>query len=120
VTELVRVELEEQDDVVLAHVSGELDIAGAGRIGSEIGEAVPASARGLVVDLTALEFIDSSGVSMLFRLVRRLSARRQSLAVVSRPSGPVARVLEIVEFENAAPVEESVAEAVAGIRAQSA
>jgi anti-sigma B factor antagonist len=120
VTELVWVELEEQDDVVLAHVSGELDIAGAGRIGSEIGEAVPASARGLVVDLTALEFIDSSGVSMLFRLVRRLSARRQSLAVVSRPSGPVARVLEIVEFENAAPVEESVEEAVAGIRAQSA
>jgi anti-sigma B factor antagonist len=120
VTELVWVELEEQDDVVLAHVSGELDIAGAGRIGSEIGEAVPASARGLVVDLTALEFIDSSGVSMLFRLVRRLSARRQSLAVVSRPSGPVARVLEVVEFENAAPVEESVEEAVAGIRAQSA
>jgi anti-anti-sigma factor len=120
VSELVRVEFEERDDVILARVYGELDIAGAGRIGSEIGEAVPASARGVVVDLTGLEFIDSSGVSMLFRLARRVSARRQSLAVVSSPRGPVARVLEIVEFENAAPIEDSVEDAVAGIRAQSA
>jgi hypothetical protein len=41
---------------------------------------------------------------MLFQLVRQLSSRRQDLHVVALPKGPVARVLEIVEFERAAPV----------------
>ena len=41
---------------------------------------------------------------MLFQLVRHVSARRQELRVVAEPGGPVARVLDIVEFERAAPV----------------
>ena len=54
--------------------------------------------------MSELDFIDSSGVAMLFGLVRRLSSRRQELRVVAPKGKPVARVLEIVEFERAAPV----------------
>ena len=89
--------------MVVAHVTGELDIAGAPHAGERIAEAVPTSARGLVVDMSELDFIDSSGVAMLFGLVRRLSSRRQELRVVAPKGKPVARVLEIVEFERAAP-----------------
>jgi anti-sigma B factor antagonist len=112
---LVGLEIELCGEVVVAHVTGELDIAGAPHAGERIAEAVPTSARGLVVDMSALEFIDSSGVAMLFGLVRRLASRRQALRVVAPQDQPVARVLEIVEFERAAPVRTDVDAAVAEI-----
>ena len=65
-------------EIVVAHVTGELDLAGAPSTGETIGAAVPTSARGLVVDFSELEFIDSSGVAMLFGLVRRLAAAARS------------------------------------------
>jgi anti-anti-sigma factor len=68
-----------------------------------------------VVDFTKLEFIDSSGIAMLFNLVRRLGARRQELRVVARGGEPVSRVLEIVEFNRAAPVHETLDEALAQV-----
>jgi anti-anti-sigma factor len=112
---LVGLEIEERGDVVVARVTGELDIAGAARTGERIADAVPTSALGLVVDLTELEFIDSSGIAMLFGLARRLGSRRQQLGVAAPPGGPVGRVLEIVEFERAAPVHDEVDAAVAEI-----
>jgi len=113
VTELVGVEIEERGDVVVARVTGELDIAGASTTGESIHGAVPNSARALVVDLSGLDFIDSSGIAMLFGLARRLGSRRQELRVVARDGRPVARVLQIVEFDRAAPVHETLDEALA-------
>jgi anti-sigma B factor antagonist len=113
--DLVQLETEARDDVVIARVTGELDLAGAPSTGEAIGEAVPTSARALVVDFSGLEFIDSSGIAMLFNLVRRLGGRRQALHVVARPGEPVARVLEIVEFHRAAPVHDTIDEALAGL-----
>jgi anti-anti-sigma factor len=101
---LVGLEIERRGDVVVASVTGELDIAGASRTGERITEAVPTSAVGLVVDLMELEFIDSSGIAMLFGLARKLGSRRQRLSVAAPSGGSVWRVLEIVEFERAAPV----------------
>jgi anti-anti-sigma factor len=113
--DLVQLQIEARDDIVIATVSGELDLAGAPSTGESIGEAVPTSARTLVVDFTNLEFIDSSGIAMLFNLARRLGARRQGLRVVARGGGPVSRVLEIVEFDRAAPVYETLDAALAQV-----
>src|SRR5215218_8423488 len=103
-SDLVDLAIEDRDGVVVAQVRGELDIAGASRTGDAIAEAVPTTARGLVVDFSRLDFIDSSGVAMLFGPARRLTGRRQELRVVAPEGGPVTRVLDIVEFERAAPV----------------
>jgi anti-anti-sigma factor len=111
--DLVQLAIEERGDVIVARVSGELDLAGAPATGEAIGDAVPTSARGLVVDFSKLEFIDSSGIAMLFNLARRLGGRRQELRVVATPGEPVARVLEIVEFDRAAPVHRTLDEALA-------
>lgn len=112
-TELVELEIEVRRGVVVAHVTGELDIAGAPGLGERIHDAVPISARALVVDFSGLDFIDSSGIAMLFGLARRLGSRRQELRVVARVGKPVARVLEIVEFDRAAQVHETLDEALA-------
>jgi anti-anti-sigma factor len=102
--ELIGVEIEERDDVVIARLAGELDISVAELTGRRIADAVPSSARGVVVDMTGLDFMDSSGVSMLFALARQVGSHRQQLRVVAPAGRPVARVLEIVEFGRAAPV----------------
>ncbi|HEU0023056.1 MAG TPA: STAS domain-containing protein [Thermoleophilaceae bacterium] len=112
---LVGLDIEEREDIVVAHVSGELDIAEATVTGESITAAVPSSARGLVVDFSELTFIDSSGIAMLFQLVRQMSARRQLLGVVARADEPVSRVLEIVEFERAAPIHRELDAAIAGM-----
>jgi len=113
-TDLIQLEIEERGDVVIARVTGELDIAGATGTGETIQEAVPTSARALVVDFSQLDFIDSSGIAMLFGLARRLGNRRQELRVVARDGTPVLRVLQIVEFDRAAPVHQTLGEALAG------
>ena len=116
--ELVSVEIEQREDaeVVVVRLAGELDISVVEPAGRQIAESVPSSARGVVLDMSALEFIDSSGISMLFSLARRVGSRRQELRVVAPSGGSVARVLEIVEFERAAPVHGDVESAVAAIR----
>jgi anti-sigma B factor antagonist len=113
VSELVELEIEERGEVVIARVSGELDIAGAPAMGERIHDAVPTSARTLVLDFGRLEFIDSSGIAMLFGLARRLGSRRQELRVVAGSGQPVSRVLQIVEFDRAAPVHGTLDEALA-------
>jgi anti-anti-sigma factor len=111
---LVELEIERRGETVVARVSGELDIAGAPDTGDRIADAVDTSARALVVDMTPLEFIDSSGIAMLFGLARRLSSRRQELLVVAPAGTAVKRVLEIVEFDRAAPIHDELDGALEG------
>ena len=113
--DLIGVEIEQKDDVVVARLSGELDISVAEPTGRKIAESVSSSALGVVVDMSALEFMDSSGVSMLFNLARQVGSHRQQLRVVAPAGRPVSRVLEIVEFDRAAPVHADVDAAVAEI-----
>ena len=113
--DLTQVEIEQRDDVVVARLTGELDISVAETTGQKIAQAVPSSARGVVVDMSGLEFMDSSGVSMLFALARQVGSHRQQLVVVAPTGRPVARVLQIVEFSRAAPVREDVDAAVTAI-----
>ena len=62
----------EGDDVVVA-LSGELDLAGEQQLEAAI-EAAHESARPLTIDLSGLNFIDSSGLRVLVRLHNTASA----------------------------------------------
>jgi anti-sigma B factor antagonist len=113
--EIVSLDTEQRGEVVVARLTGELDVSGAPEMGERLTGSVPTSALGLVLDFTELEFIDSSGIAMLFGLVRHLGSRRQQLAVAVGTGEPVARVLELVEFDRAAPVHADVDSAVAEV-----
>lgn len=117
-SDLSGLSIQERDGVVLARVSGELDIAEAASTGQRISDAVPPSATAVVVDFSRLDFIDSSGVAMLFSLARKLDVRRQELRVVASPEGLVGRVLEIVEFRRAAPVDADLDQSLARLGSQ--
>lgn len=115
-TELYQLEFS-GEDVVVARLAGEIDLSNASEAGDALTAAVPNTALGLVIDLTATAYLDSSGVHLLFDLAERLARRQQQLRVVVPEGAPVRRVLRIVELDATVPVTPSVDEAVAAIRA---
>jgi anti-anti-sigma factor len=107
-----------EGDVVVARLGGEVDLSNAAEVREELTAAVPNSALGLVLDLTATEYLDSSGVHLMFELSERLRLRQQQLRVVVPSDAPIRRVLRIVELDDSVPVTADVDEAVAAIRAE--
>jgi len=100
--ELATLRVRERGSIVIATVDGEIDLSNAGEILDELTSAVPNSAHGLLVDLTALEFLDSSGIHMLYDLAERLATRQQGFAVILAPDAPPRRAIEVSGVEPAA------------------
>jgi len=99
------------NETVVLEVIGEIDVSTAPALRTAlelVGEVV-------VVDLTRVEFICSSGLGVLMAAHRRLHARGGSLAVVADPAGPVRRLLDFVGVEFR-PLYGSVAEALEAAR----
>ena len=51
-SDLTQVQIEQRDNVVVARLTGELDISVAESTGRKIADAVSSSARGVVVDMS--------------------------------------------------------------------
>lgn len=105
--DLAVVRVNATNGVIVAEIAGEVDPSNARDVGRRLTEAVPNDAMTVVVDLTEVTFLDSSGVQMLFELAERLSGRQQRLNVVVPPHAPARRVLDIVAFEATAQVLDS-------------
>jgi anti-anti-sigma factor len=115
-SELAQIEFGSRGDVVVARLSGEVDLSNVADVGDQLGASVPNTALGLVLDLTATEYLDSSGVHLVFELAERLGRRQQQLRVVVPGGAPIRRVLKIVELDATVPVLATVDEAVTHIR----
>lgn len=75
-------------------LAGELDIAEVPRLEHALDGAIADSAGAFVVDLTELEFLDSSGIRLLLRARALLGREDRSLALVC-PHGPVRKAIEL-------------------------
>lgn len=115
-SELSRLEFS-GEDVVVARLSGEIDLSNARQVGEDLAAAVPNSALGMVIDLTATSYLDSSGVHLVFDLAERLRRRQQQLRVVVPAGAPIRRILKIVELDGSVPVLATVEAAVEEVRA---
>ena len=100
--ELATVRVRERGGIVIAVVEGEIDLSNAVSLQTELCSSVSNAARGLVIDLSALEFLDSSGVHMLYDIADRLATRQQRFAVVIGPEAPPRRAIELSGVEPAA------------------
>lgn len=75
-------------------VAGELDAASTARLAAPLAEAA-AAGDGVVLDLAACEFLDSTGLHAI--IDARAATRDRGAGFVLRcvPGGPVARVIEV-------------------------
>lgn len=83
--------------------AGELDLATTPRLESEIEAAAAGEIKHLVIDLSEISFIDSSGLSMFLVLQERSASRGWELTL-TRPSEAVRSILEITGSAQALPV----------------
>lgn len=114
--DLARLSRSERDGVVLARLAGEVDISNVGEIEAEL-FALPNEALGLVLDLSATTFIDSSAVSLVYGLRERLRRRGQTLRIVVPPGTAPRRVLELTGYDHAGPLDVELDRAEEAVRA---
>jgi anti-anti-sigma factor len=103
-----------RDAVLVVRVSGEIDMSNTGELRKAIIEATPNDALGLVLDLSRVEYIDSAGIHLLYRLGDNLRARGQTLRIVIPPSSPASDTLRLAGVKSHVDV---VAELDEGLRA---
>jgi anti-anti-sigma factor len=102
--QLATLELEREGQTTYAALAGEIDPSNARDLGRRLTAAVPNDALAVILDLSEVEYMDSSGVQLIFELAERLEARQQQLALVVPEGAPALRVLEIVALDATAPV----------------
>ena len=101
---LADIALERRNGVVIASLSGEVDMTNAGYVRDELLSAVPNDVLALVLDLERCRYLDSAAIEVVFDLSRRLGRRRQELRLVVPESSPLGRVLALTDVGSVAPV----------------
>jgi anti-sigma B factor antagonist len=96
----------------LVRLRGDLDVASAPDLRARLLDSLDRRPpTGLILDLSMLEFIDSSGTAVLVRTERRARLLGCTLVLVA-PQAPVARVLQICGLDQHFLIFKSVAAAV--------
>ena len=90
--------VQERDEagVRVIAVAGELDIATAPDLCARLDASRSTRRPRLLVDLTAVDFCDSTGLRALLGAASEVRAHGGRFAIVCPPTGEVARLLEIV------------------------
>ena len=78
-------------------VEGEIDIATSSRLIGPLNEAVTETRLPLIVDLSGVGFMDSTGLALLLNAHRRMMRRGHGFAVVC-PGGQLLRVFEVTDM----------------------
>jgi anti-anti-sigma factor len=108
-------------EALVARPRGDIDMAVTPGLRSELVAAVAEhGAACLVVDLGEVDYIDSSGIELLFRLHGALAAEDAALKVVAPPASRAARLLGLVALEDVGEVCGSLAEALDSCRGRRA
>jgi anti-anti-sigma factor len=116
---LVTVTIVDHGDVWVAALWGEIDLTNVDMLAHSL-DQLPSQSLGLIVDLTGVAYLDSSGISLLHNLATRMGQRAQGLVVVSSESSRPFRVLTLTEFTARAPVVVDLQEAIRLLRETSA
>lgn len=103
-------EFEQHEGVLVATVEGEIDSSNAAELRLALSERLPSTSSALVLDLSQVGYLDSSGIHLLFDLGRRLAARRQAIRLVVPDDAPMRRVLDLCAMSTVAPMDRQLEE----------
>jgi anti-anti-sigma factor len=88
----------------VVRLRGEIDLSNVEALYKVAEDAVTNHDAGLVVDLSGVTFLDSTGLRLVFRLARRLGDRQQNLRLVVPEGARIARVLDFAGVSTVAEV----------------
>ena len=104
------------DGVTVVRLSGRLDVAAVDRLKPELHRLIAAGHNRLVLDLEALEFIDSTGLGLLVGCLRRCVAAGGDLCL-TKVSQFLRSVFELTRLTRVFQLTDSEAEAIEAVQA---
>ncbi|MGI9333876.1 MAG: STAS domain-containing protein [Gammaproteobacteria bacterium] len=110
----VRLELAEEEGVSVLAVGGEVDLESSPRL-REMLLGQLETGKPLLVDLAAVEYIDSSGIATLVEAYRNAQDRKLQFALI-KVSESVMRVLELARLDQVFAIHASSREAFDSVR----
>ncbi|MFD9392129.1 STAS domain-containing protein [Streptomyces sp. NPDC060000] len=99
-----------REDVALVTVEGHLDLDTATDLQAHLANQLHHGRRHFIIDLSAVPFMDSSGMNIILRVYQETRALPGSVHVVD-PTPAVRRVLELTGVSLTVPISEKVDEA---------
>jgi len=97
---------EKENGSVLVSLSGDVDLSNAESVRTGI-ELATVGAERIVIDLTAIEFFDSSGLRLLNQLSTHAAEANVPFIVVAPPNSVARSVLDITSMSEELAVEDS-------------
>jgi anti-anti-sigma factor len=91
--------IETRGPVLVARLRGEIDMSNAGQLRDELYAATRNDALGLVLDLSAVDYLDSAGIHLVHRLREGLRTRGQELRLVIPPDSLVNDTLRLAGLD---------------------
>ncbi len=85
-------------------VAGEIDLANAAEVEERILGHTSNDLLGVVLDLDGVEYLDSTGLRLLFALSARLEISQITLELVVAVGSPIRRALEITGMGEVVPL----------------
>jgi anti-anti-sigma factor len=90
-----RVDARDEGGAVLVAVTGAIDLSTAPGVEAEIMAAISNAATAVTLDLAGVDYLDSSGLRVVFRLTSRLAELRTPMVVVAPPGSISRRLIEL-------------------------
>jgi anti-sigma B factor antagonist len=103
--------VEEHGEAIVVRLAGELDLYNAGEARTALADASVQAPERLVVDLSEVTFIDSTGLGILVEARTKLKNRRA--LILAAPQLETRRALEVSGLDRYLPVYGTVDEALA-------
>jgi anti-anti-sigma factor len=108
-----RVDQKSDENALVLTVSGELDLATCPELEEQLGQAFASGAKLVIVDLRELEFIDSTGLSVLVKAHQQAQESGARFGLVNGGS-QVRRLLSLTGLAERLPVADAPEELLSG------
>jgi anti-anti-sigma factor len=106
VSDLATLSISGSSEQLVAEIAGEIDLSNASSLEWQITEAT-ADCPALIVDLSALTYMDSAGVNLIRNLATQAIDRGQALRIVAPSDSPARVLLDLMSIQATVPVDES-------------
>ncbi len=108
-------DITDHDEVRVITLHGPIDVSSAMALRDLLGAQIDSPAARVLVDLTDVALIDSSGIGILVTAHRRAAGQGAAFALAG-PSGAVARVFAMTRTNKLLTIHETAEEGVAALR----
>ena len=103
-----------EDSFTVLELNGDLDVSSAPALQAALQELIDQGGQHVIVDLSGVPFMDSSGLGVLVAAHRRISATGGQLALVN-PAPTLQKVFQLTRTNRLFKVYNSVTEAVKAV-----